>query len=441
MVEREIEIPLFLGVCESALIRGDGILQDFYGVGDILLLAYFPQKLSGIFLLIGLPVSVIKGNKSVHLIIQDRKNTKNKAWRVLETTAKPIDGAVRINGFAKHYIGNGQAGTGLIVPGTQKYKVMPIPCPPLDVTEPTEIDVYTKIDDEEFKMGSFDCRFVPTPPISKEECLAIMSRPGASNQVNIKISCKKCNDEAEFYLPLNPESKPSNKFSLAKPLRESANEWICKCGESRMPLVYLKKGLHELFRRESIKDKPLNFVTTPLYQRGAIAAILSQYQKILSEYEDSEETIQKFMKLNPIIWNFLAPMQIWEKPPILTKYNADFAILTRTKILYFVEIEKPKTKLVKSDGGIHSELQVGLDQIRDWKIEVDKRREAVIDALNLVQKDVHDIRYILIAGMASKTKIEGLEKIRGMKTDANFIFCFDELASFLHSTETALINI
>lgn len=76
----------------------------------------------------------------------------------------------------------------------------------------------------------------------------------------------------------------------------------------------------------------------------------------------------------------------------------------------------------------------GKSQIRDWKIEIDKRREAVLSGLGLEQKDVHDIRYIVVAGLASKTGASGMEKIRKMNTDADFIFCFDELASFLHST-------
>ena len=110
-------------------------------------------------------------------------------------------------------------------------------------------------------------------------------------------------------------------------------------------------------------------------------------------------------------------------------------------ILYFVEIEKPKTILIKSDGGVHSQLQVGIDQIRNWRIEIDKRREAILDSLGLEQKNVHDIRFIVIAGLAQKTGAAGIEKIRKMKTDADFIFCFDELASFLHSTKMALIEL
>ena len=146
--------------------------------------------------------------------------------------------------------------------------------------------------------------------------------------------------------------------------------------------------------------------------------------------------------INPIFWNFLAPHRIWIKPPILTKYKADFAVLSRMRVLYFIEIEKPNTTLIKkSDGGIHSKLNTALTQVRSWRLEIEKRREAVLDALHLTQKDVHDIKFIVIAGMAIKTSTVELEILRKMKTDADFIFCFDELASFLHSTGTALLNL
>lgn len=34
-MEAQNDFPIFMGVCESTLVRGDGALQDFYGVGDL----------------------------------------------------------------------------------------------------------------------------------------------------------------------------------------------------------------------------------------------------------------------------------------------------------------------------------------------------------------------------------------------------------------------
>lgn len=450
-MEREPSLPVFMGVCESALIRGDGVLQDFYGVGDLLILPFFPQNLKDILLLIGLPGTMIRGNKPISFTIQEKRNPESKGRIDLRAIVTESAGnKTRLTGISKHFQrteteekkreGEAQVGARLLIPPEPIYKLMPIPCPPLFIKEPGGLDVIARVDDREFLIGSFECAFCAPPPISEEERLAIMSRPGAIRGVGYKLSCKKCDDKVHFHLNLDGSSESPRDMKESILLTAAHDRWVCKCGQTDVPLSYLKQGLHDMFRRISTAGKKeVGFV--PLYQKGAIAAVTGEYQKLIGESADAEEPIVKFMADNPILWNFLASNKIWKKPAISTKYSADFGILTRMKVLYFVEVEKPRTKLVKKGGGIHSELQAGLDQIRDWRIEIDKRREAILDSLGLAQKEVHDIRYILIAGMASKTSMAGLEKIRRMRTDADFIFCFDELASFLHSTETALLNI
>jgi hypothetical protein len=447
------DLPVFMGVCESALVRGDGVLQDFYGVGDLVLLPFFPQILNGLFLLVGLPGTMIGAEKKVSFIVQDSKTPKNKAWTNLEKISVELSqGSARVDGYSKHYPGGvaihvagreaiPQKSTRLLMPHDVIYKLIPIPCPPLFVKEPGEIDVVVKIEEDEFVIGRFECKFCQTPAISEEERTAIMSRPGAVKVIVYTLACKKCHDKKAFHVTLDEAVAPPVEFKESTSLTEAGDEWVCKCAENKVPLIYLKKGIHCMFRRMDPAAQKQELGLVPLYQKGAVAAVLSSYQQILVECDDDEEAVQKFIEDNPILWNFLAPVKIWKKPPILTNYNADFALLTRMNILYFVEIEKPRTKLVKSDGGIHSKLQSGLDQIRDWRIEVDKRREAVLAGLDLTQQQVHDIRYVLIAGMANKTPTLGLEKVRKMSTDVETIFCFDELASFLHCTETSLLNL
>ncbi len=450
-MESEIDLPVFMGVCESALVRGDGVLQDFYGVGDLVLLPFFPQNLSGIFLLIGITKKLIDEEQSVSFIIRDKKKLKSKAWIDLKRAViEPAVGKADIFGYSKPYqkikikdrnkISEGQSAR-LLIPQNLVYKLLAFPCPPLFVTEPTEVDVIVKIGEQESVIGSFECRFVPTQPISEQERTAIMSRPGAIKGIVYGISCKKCFDEMWFHLSIDESEEAPTQFKNSILLTTAPNEWNCKCEETKIDLTYLKKGFHNFFRMAGVirDEKEVKFF--PLYQTGAIAAIISEYQKIIVDHADDEEMLSTFIEETPILWNFLAPIKVWKKPAVLTKYKADFAILNRSSILYLVEIEKPITKLIKKGGGLSSELQKGLDQIRDWRTELEKRREAVLDGLGLSQKDVHDIRYILIAGMASKTPAKGLEKIRRMKTDADFIFCFDEIASFLHSTETAILNI
>lgn len=88
-MENEVDLPIFLGVCESALVKGDGVSQNFYGVGDILPLPFFPQCLRGIFLLLGFPTKLI--NKQVHIIVRSKDHPEQKAWSDLLLEEKHID--------------------------------------------------------------------------------------------------------------------------------------------------------------------------------------------------------------------------------------------------------------------------------------------------------------------------------------------------------------
>lgn len=443
-----IEFPLFLGVCERALVRGDGFMQELYGVGDVLPFAYFPQGLQGIHLLIAFHRDCI--NQAMKITLRNMKRPELTAWYKLETVVLPGPQQVTVTGL-KHPYSNVRESPDkpakesipiapLLTRPDFLYKLMCIPCPLLMVMEPTDVDVMISIGEIEKKIGTFRCEFVETPAISEEERAAIMSRPGALRGFKLILGCKTCREQQVFFLLLDPNGPVPEEFRNDRPLNNAPDEWVCKCGQNKASLVYAKKGLHEIFRTTSLKGERYNLEYKPLYQRGALAAIIQEYQRIIREHADSEEIVQKFLEEKQVLWNFLAPIRIWKKPLILSKYKADFAILNRNRILYFVEIEKPATKIAKRGGGLHSELQAGFDQIRDWRKEVLDRREAVLDGLGLKQGEVHAIKFIVVAGMAAKTPPRDLEKLRSMTSDAD-IFCFDELASFLHSTETALLNI
>ena len=150
-MESEIEHPIFLGVCESALIRGDGVLQDFYGVSDLVPLPFFPQNLRGLFLLLGFPNKFM--DKQVRVIIENKEVSDQKAWTDLQTRHDIGDRQqVRLDGFAKH---DSREGTWLLLYSGMPYKPVPIPCPPLFVTMPCEINVVVEVEGRENQIGAF----------------------------------------------------------------------------------------------------------------------------------------------------------------------------------------------------------------------------------------------------------------------------------------------
>ena len=109
------------------------------------------------------------------------------------------------------------------------------------------------------------------------------------------------------------------------------------------------------------------------------------------------------------------------------------------KILYLVEIEKPKTRLANQDGSISADIQRGANQIKDWHTVVTDHRLALLSQLGLKEGEVQEIRYLLIGGLARNSNALGLTKLRqsplALKTD---FYCFDELSSFLRTLAAEL---
>jgi hypothetical protein len=171
-------------------------------------------------------------------------------------------------------------------------------------------------------------------------------------------------------------------------------------------------------------------------ETGATAA----YQpSTKSRTPSKEEDVQQFLEVHPLLWSFLSPKRIIEKPPILSRKKADFAIVTSRKILYLVEIEKPQTAVWTKSGGMSSEVQKGIDQLKDWAVVVGDHRLALLSELGLSPTDIHDIRYLLVAGLLAGTSPDGIIRMKRnpVMTNSDFLF-FDELGSMLFTLEDQL---
>lgn len=226
--------PLFLGVCERALVRGEGFMQDLYGVGDILPFAYFPQKLQGIYLLMAFHRDNI--NQEMKITVRNINCPELTAWSKLETMSLLGPEQVKVTGFKQPYKNVGELSNEkesipsapLLTRKDFLYKMMCIPCPPLIVMEPTDVDVVISIGETEKKIGTFRCEFVETPAISEEERAAIMSRPGASVGFKLILGCKNCGEQKGFFLLLDPNGPVPGDFKNDQPLINSPDEWVCK---------------------------------------------------------------------------------------------------------------------------------------------------------------------------------------------------------------------
>ena len=83
----------------------------------------------------------------------------------------------------------------------------------------------------------------------------------------------------------------------------------------------------------------------PLYEAASLGNTRTEFMRLLGL-----TSIQKFIEDNPILLRQFPAEQILFKPPILTFYNADFAVLSPQRELILIEIETPETRLLKKDG-------------------------------------------------------------------------------------------
>lgn len=438
--------PIFLGICEKALIRGEGLFQDFYGAGEMLVLPFLPQTLHGPLLLFAFPIEGFDSRK-IKVTLQHAANPENRAWIDVDISSVPSRAAEKVNlsSIQKHFsVSSEQDGAypqvgSLLMRQGCSYKLIPIPAPPLLVTEPGTYEVIVESNDESYVAGMLDIIFTQPPPISDAERAALKSEPESIKAIRIQLACKKCKDELNLYEQLDNADEPSKELKALTPLRDAPASWRCECEETDIPLKYLKAGIPHLLRQKPLGDRGEQIGFLPRYEQGAVDSILEQYHKLINS-RPRERLVQEFLEANPILWNFLAPCRIWPEPRILAKYETDFAILTHSGILFIIEIEKPQTKLVKRKGGIHHELTKGLDQLCDWRVMVQDHRCAVLEYFGLLGRTV-DIRYMLIAGLSYKTQTDHLLKLKRNPSAADVFFCFDELAPFLQSTKLALAKL
>ena len=429
----------FLGICERASVQGSRV--NVLGLTRIMYLPFFPQDICDLPCIMAIKVESMTQTQNIKIVFTESNNADNTAWRDYSIKAYNVPQSGIISDKSEMNIDNSCASP-VQYPD---YRIITFKSPPLKVWHPCRVNVEVNVNGETVKCGEMVFLSYLPPPLSEEERRAISSRPNAIRYILFKILCRKCKKEAYYYTQLEPTDLPPPEIDFPPdtlPLKKAPDQWSCECPDSTKVLTYLKNGAHEIFRHHSVassKYEPIKYIS--LYESDAIHKIIQGYKQTISNSR-TEEPIQKYIEKYPIMWSFLSLLKIFNKPPILASKKADFGVLTTGNVLYFIEIEKPKTQLITKSGKISADIQRGADQIRDWQGIIDDHKLAVLSELGLNVANVHDIRYILVVGLARRTKPEGLSKIRNSQIvkDTNF-YCFDELASFLHGLSRDLRNI
>lgn len=437
---KERDLPIFLGV--SRRVALDGPIWNILGLSKAVPFPVFPQSFSSFKCLIAVGPSLQKISEPIKYRINliDKKEPSRNAYSDHTISPHETHESNKIESLKEGDLNNGNDFTRFEPDLGEGFRLLAFQMPDLVLPEPTTVKMSLDINDQEYHLGEIECLFNPPAPITKKERRAIKSKPDAIKGVKVAICCQECENKAEYYKLLDPSERTPEDFEDSKPISKADSNWICGCQETAIPLHYLKQGLHAYFRgtKDSAKDTGLANVSLPLYEANRIDSIIFEYQELINN-DPPEEEVQKYLENNPLFWSFLSPNLILHKPDILTKYNADFGILSNKNIFYFVEIERPGINLVNQSGKISEEIQKGAGQIRDWDIVVSNNKQTVLSELEISQDLVHEIRYILIGGLVDKVSSEKIAKLRRNNFGPNTeFFGFDELTSFLKTLKTNL---
>ncbi len=242
--------------------------------------------------------------------------------------------------------------------------------------------------------------YATVPPFTPEDIAAIRSDPLGLKIVQLRLSCKICHVELRTYTGLERNDKLEAKgWIWYESLLEN---FPCECADKRnvFSLRYIRTGLNGVLRRSFTpagKATASTVDTVRLYERTALEQDCREFLKLIRS-KAKEEEVQKFLESHTIFFSSFLPAKLMVKKPVLTKYIVDFAVVNQRKELLLIEIERPGIPLVKKDGGIRSELQHAIDQVRRWIQVFNDHRSAALESFGLKLADVARVKGVVIAG-------------------------------------------
>lgn len=407
----------FLGFCERAkeIMEGHPVFWgwNLLGTSTSRVFHVFPMNLNGITLL----VAAYRPNAGEHYALVFRG-----------TSGEPtFDLTLAISGFA---IAETPDGSNVI--NTEHHEGRPtdgwafIPCriqSDVVVTTPGIYKVLLKTGEHEQPLGTVFFVHAPTPPFSPEDVAALRSDPLAIKFVRMEFSCNKCMSKIRAYAGIEKsDSLEKDGYRWSQTLED---RFECSCKATTFSLEWIKSGLHGLLRRNVAPAESEAFASVRMYEKTALEQSCREFLAIIDK-KNKEEVAQKFIENNPVFLHIFQPRKILFKPPILTKYFADFAILNSRNELVLVEIERPHLKLLKKDGGSTADLEHAFHQIRTWMQTLNDHRAAALEALDLKLSDVAKVKGVIVAGR-NPTIEAHIRLLRVLSSAEIELFTYDDL--------------
>jgi hypothetical protein len=420
--DSHVEIPVprlaFLGFCERAETVTEGHLvfwkMNMLGVSNSRAFYVFPANLRGMRLALG--IFQPKAGDIFKLIFRGTQGQTPfdiviQIASAVTTVTQP-DSTVTETTFTTGVIDPGwiflanEINTDIVINSAGTY------------------EVFLTTENEERYLGMVTLAHVPLAPFTPEEITALKSDPLATKFVRMNLTCNSCHEGMKVYAGVEKSpSLESQGFRWNLDIKE--DEFVCSCGKGRISLIPIKTGLHGLLRRNLTPQTQTDVSAVRLYERTA----LEQYCRellTLTKANTGEEDLQNFLESHPIFFHVFLPKKIIFKPPILTKYFADFAVLNSRDELLLIEIERPQLKMLKKDGGSTADLEHAFHQLRTWKQVLDDHRAAALDVIGLKLDEVAKVKGVVIAGRKPSDE-KNLRLLRSLSNADIELFTYDDL--------------
>ncbi|MEK7530277.1 MAG: Shedu anti-phage system protein SduA domain-containing protein [Patescibacteria group bacterium] len=296
---------------------------------------------------------------------------------------------------------------------------------------PGSYEVFLKSSDSEVVVGGFDLIHIPALPLTPERVKALKSDPTAAKYIRFELTCNDCHDSIKAWVGINGKEDNKNEDGYIW-YEDLPEDFVCSCGRIKRSLKYLRENLHGI-----LGHKPSPFSSEEEIERNytsaALKTTLRDFEEVI-EHSKTEEEIQKFIELHPIVLACFSPEFLKFKAPATAKFKTDFALLNQKGELVLIEIEKANTPLFTKMGTQHSKLTQAIGQVEDWLKEARRNKLGVIDDLGIngVSIDmVTAVKGVVIAGRSLKKYDTHIEKLHA-RQDISF-FTFDDLLKSLRN--------
>ena len=412
---------IFLGFCERATLVRDGptnlLKWNILGLKSTIISYILPIPLKGSYMGFALDTNALESKFSLEIVDENGDKVGSLNFESQSISSKVDERAIKEGG----------------VPLCIKEKGWTVVFTSLSsgdllIRKPDKYFFILKSNRCDTIIGEFDLILIDPPPLTPERIAAIKSDPLSAKAVRMEFKCNTCNDYLRVYSALEPDDKLSEGGFLY--YTDIPDEFTCSCGRAKIDLRIIRRNLHGLLGRRFVRGEDIIF--TPMYERSALEKIVLDFKELLDS-DPEEEVIQKFIQENPVVLHQFPAEKLMFKPPILTRFRADFGIVTPQKELILMEIERASTKLLRKDGGIHSDLNHAFDQVRNWLHVASEHRLAVLDALNIERSMVGKIKGVVIAGRDRGYDKQHLRRLKGTDFSNITFLTYDDLLNSLTS--------